>query len=383
MDNSTFVSHKDILDISEHEDKEGAISLYLHSPANEREEDFATHFDGLCDNIQEAADKYMRGSKHLKALTQEIRRKRDVLFGNFVENKAQTFCLFISGDFDKLAEIPIKMKERVVVGSEFCTLPLLAVLEQFERFALLVFGREKARLYGYYLGKILERDTVFHDYAVPELFAPKHPGKCLATETVDHRIDNVYHRHLREVCRILLGSFKKFGFDKLILASDQPEIDSIKRHLHSQLLPRIVGEFVADPDDPVPVVKEKADAAVTEYRGKKEKTRITELLECHAQKKAVLGVESTLDALMSGGARVLVLSDDFHDAGYVCPEHHFATTTLSKNGHCPICSRELEEQPVLEDYIIEHAFAQRLEVFHILCQKDMLANYRIGALLRF
>ena len=381
--NNTFISYQDILDISRHKDEKGAISLYLYSSIDETERDFAMHFDSLSDQIKKEAQKYSPKSKYLKTLIQQIQKKRESLLDHFVENKAQTFCLFVSEDFDKLTKIPIRVKERVVVDSEFYTFPLLALLEQFERFAILVFGRQKARLYSYYLSQMRERETVFHNYVIPKFNASTSSWRCLREKTVNHKIDDTYHRHLKEICRILFDNFRKFGFDKLLLASHQSEINSIKRHLHSYLIPRLVGEFTADADDPLQTIKEKADVAIAEYRENKEKAKVTELLNSHAHNKAVLGVEPVLDVLMAGNVRLLILTDDFHAEGYVCPEGHFSIITLPENGKCSFCGQELVKQPFLEDHIIEEAFAQRAEVFHILRQKDMLADYKIGAFLRF
>ena len=381
--NDTFISYKDILDISKHKDEKGAISLYMYSSVDETERDFAIHFDSLCDQMKKEAEKYMPKSKHLKTLIQQVQTMWESLLDNFVENEAQTFCLFVSKDFVKLAEIPIRVKERVVIDSAFYTMPLLALLEQFERFAILVFGRQKARLYSYYLGKILERDTVFHDYVIPKFNASTSSWRCLREQTVNHKIDGTYHRHLKEVSRILFENFKKYSFDKLLLASHQPEINSIKRHLHSYLIPRLIGEFTADVDDLITTIEAKADIKIAEYRENKEKTKITELLNSHAHNKAVLGLESIIDALMAGNVRQLILTSDFHAEGYVCPEGHFSVNILPENKKCSLCDKEFLKQPFLEDRIIEEALAQSVEVFHILRQKDLMADYGIGALLRF
>lgn len=381
--NNTFISYKDILDISKHKDEEGVISFYIYSSIDETERDFAIHFDSLCDQMAEEAEKFTPKSKHLKTLFNLVKNEWESLSDNFIENKAQTFCLFVSKDFNKLAEMPIRVKEKIVVDSEFYTMPLLSLLEQFERFAILVFGRQKARLYSYYLGKILERETVFHDYVIPKFNASTSSWRCLSERTVNHKIEGTYHRHLKEVSRILFENFKKYSFDKLLLASHQPEINSIKRHLHSYLTPRLIGEFTADADDLITTIEEKANIKIAEYRENKEKIKITELLNSHAHNKAVLGVESTMDALMAGNVRQLILTGDFHAEGYVCPEGHFSANDLPENIKCSLCGKELLKQPFLEDSIIEEALAQKAEVFHILRRKDMLADYGIGALLRF
>jgi peptide subunit release factor 1 (eRF1) len=379
----TFITYQDIQDISKHKSEKGAVSLYICSSVDETEKEFATHLNNLNDQLKKEVEKFDPKSQYLKILTEEVQKKRGILLDCFVKNKAQTFCLFISEGFDKIAEIPLRVKERIVVNHEFYTLPLLAILEQFERYAILVFGRQKARLYSYYLDLMRERETVFHDYVIPKFNASTGSWKCLREKNINHKIEDSYHRHLKEVSRILFDNFKKFGFDKLLLASHQSEVNSIKQHLHSYLVSRIIGEFTADTNDSLQRIKENADVVITEYRKNKEKTKVAELLNNHAHNKAVLGVEPTLDTLMAGKVRQLFLTDDFHSEGYACSEGHFLTIKLPENGKCVFCSKDLVKHPFLEDQIIEEAFAQRAEIFHILRQKDMLADYKIGAILRF
>jgi len=384
--NDTFIGHQDIVDIAKHKNPKGAISLYIYSSVDETERDFASHFNSLNDMARREAEEFKPNNKNLKQLAVSIEKKRRALLDCFMENKAQTFCLFLSNDFDKFFEMPVRVKERAVVNSEFYTMPLLALLEQFERFAILVFGHQKARLFNYYLGNLQEDTSIFHNYvyAVPEFDSSASSRRAVSEKNVHHKIDDKYRRHLKEISGILFDNFRKFGFDKLLLASHQSEINSIKRHLHSYLIPRLAGEFTADVDDSLQTIKEKADTIIAEHRKNKEKTKAIELLNNHAHNRAVLGVESVLESLISGNVRELVLTDDFHAEGFICPEGHFATVTLPENRRsCVFCGKDLVVQPFLEDQIIEKAFAEKVEIFHIFHQKDLLAGYEIGALLRF
>lgn len=378
-----FLSFQDIKDICRHRNDRGTISFYIYSSANETEREFRIRLNSLSDMIKTEAEKVGIKKRDLKALLRSLENIQQTLRDSFVKNKAQTCCVFLSKDFFKLAEIPVKIKDRAVVDEQFYTLPLITMLGQFERFAVLVFGRRSARLFNYYLGKLHEEESVLHDYVLPKFNASTGSWKCLREKIINHKIENSFHRHLKELSRIVFENFRHLGFDRLILASHKAKIDSIKRHLHSYVYTRLVGEFIADVDDDIEMIKEKASKIVAVYRQNKEKTKISELFDSTAHSSAVIGVKAVLKALMTGNVRELICTEDFHTNGYICPEKHFITVAPTEGLKCLHCGRVLRRRVFLEDEIIEEAFAQRAEIFHLFYEKDKLDRHKIAAFMRF
>ncbi len=378
-----LITYHDIADIAKYRSDKGAITFYIYSSINETGDEFKGRFNSLVHSMKKAAERFENNSKDLSMMTHAIDNNRDKIIDRFVGNKAQTFCVFLARDFYKFVELPIRVKERTVVDYEFYTLPLLTLLEQFERYAILVFNRRKACLYHYYLTEMREEETVFHDYLLPKFNVSTDSRKSTKEKKVNHMVEESFHRHLKEVSGILFDNFKNLGFDKLILGSHQDEINSIKGHLHSYLVSRLVGEFTADVEDTIKIIKEKTNQVISEYRRNKEEKKVANLLSSNAHKKAVLGTEAVLDAIMAGNVRGLVLANDFHAEGYTCPEGHFATMTPTQNKKCIFCDKLLQKHLFLEDEIIEDVFHQRAEVFHLFNQKAKLNNYKIGVFLRF
>jgi len=378
-----FLNHQDIKDICQYRNSKGAISLYVYSSTNETEREFRIRLNSLSDVIKTEAEKAGIKKRDLKALLRDIENIQRTLRDRFVENKALTYCVFLSDEFFKFVEIPVRVKDRALVDEQFYTLPLVTMLGQLERFAVLVFGRRSARLFNYYLGKLHEEESVLHDYVLPKFNASTGSWKCLREKIINHKIENSFHRHLKEVSRIVFENFRHLGFDRLILASHKAEIDSIKRHLHSYVYTRLAGEFIADVDDDIEMIKEKASKKVAVYRQNKEKTKISELFDSTAHSSAVIGVKAVLKALMTGNVRELICTDDLHTNGYICPEKHFITVTSTEGLKCVHCGRVLRKRTFLEDEIIEEAFAQRAEIFHLFYEKDKLEGHKIAAFLRF
>ena len=378
-----LLTYQNIKEISRYGDEKGAISLYIYSPAHETKAEFAIRLNNVADVIKAGADNVITKRKDIKVLLHNFVDVQRTLRNGFVKNKAQTYCAFVSADFFKFTTIPVKLRDRAVVDEHFYTLPLVTVLEQFDRFAVLVFDRRRARLFSYYLGQLQQEELIFHDYVLPKLNASTRSWKCLSEKTINHRIQDSFHRHLKDVGRIVFDCFEPLGFDKLLLASHRTEIDAIKKHLHSYLDTRLAGEFNANVNDDIEIIEEKAAKVVAAYRREREKTKISELFDGNAHSKVVFGVGAVLKALGAGNVRGLICADDFHTSGYVCPERHFFTVSPTAGLKCIHCGRVLRRRAFLEDEIIDEAFAQRAKIFHIFYEKHRLQKHGVAAFLRF
>ena len=378
-----LLTYQDIEEISRYENEKGAISLYFYAPAYETRTEFTIHLNNVGDVIKAEAGKIVTKRKNIKVFLRNFIDVQRALRDLFVKNKAQTYCAFVSGDFFRFATIPVRLRDRVVVDEQFYTLPLVTVLEQFERFAVLVFDRRGARLFSYYLGQLKQEGSVFHDYVLPKLNASAHSWKCLSEKTINHKIQDSFHRHLKEVSKIVFEYFKHLGFDKLLLASRRTEIDTIKKHLHSYLYTRLAGGFRANVNDDIEIIEEKTEKVVAAYRREREKNKISELFDGITQNTTALGTNSVLEALSAGSVRELICADDFHISGYVCPERHFFTVSPTAGLKCIHCGRVLRRRAFLEDEIIDEAFVQRAKIFHIFYEKHSLKKHGIAAFLRF
>ena len=133
-----LLSYQDIEEICRYGNEKGAISLYLYSPACETRVEFAIRLNSVGDVIKAGVEKDITKRKDIKVLLHNFVDVQRVLRKSFVKNKAQTYCAFVSGDFFRFTTIPVRLRGRAVVDKQFYTLPLVTVLHQFDRFAVLV-----------------------------------------------------------------------------------------------------------------------------------------------------------------------------------------------------------------------------------------------------
>ena len=255
-----------------------------------------------------------------------------------------------------------------MVDDKFYILPLLSLLGQFERYAVLLFDRRNARLFNCYMGELKEEKSVFCNYEAPRFNKDINEGS--------------FRVHLKTISKRTAENFKNFGFDKLILAGHKPEIESIKSYLPNNMHMVLTGEIQADIDDDINIIKEKVSKVVVECRRNKEKTKISELFNEDVHQEVIFGADVVLKALRTNNVNKLILADNFHTEGYSCPKGHFLTVTPTKGTKCDICGRVLRRRAFLEDEIIGKAIAQRVKILHLFYEKSILDGYEIAAFLR-
>ncbi len=367
-----FIGYKEITDIIQHRNADGAVSIYIYSNFNERAQDFLTRLNSFIDTIKKEAE--ISNKRDLKKAIGELESKKEEIIAGVTHDKSKTISIFASPNFFKIIKVPFKLKERAVLNKCFYTAPLVSMLNQFERYAVLVFDRRRARLFSYYLGVLHEEESVFHEYVLPNFNS--------LIRGVSNKIIDTFHKHLKEVSDIVFNNFKHHGFDKLILGSHQNELGAIKQYLHSYLLERIKCEFVASVDDPNKLIQDQICIALSLSRKIEENNKINELIN-NIGKKAVIGLSEVNEALMNGNIKELVVSDDFHVSGYTCPDRHYITLAGSEGKKCDYCGKVLEKEQYLEDEITDEAFLQGSEVFSIKEEKEKFSKYKIGAFLRF
>lgn len=376
-----FVTQQDIEAITSYRNKKGAISLYIYSAPQERAADFETRLNSLSNIVKREAAK--ANGHEWAALYKKFKALQEELQNNFLLKKGSTHCLFLGCDFFKYVEIPARLKETITILDQFYTVPLLSLLSQFERYAVLVFSRNKARLFSYFLEKMQEETSIVHDYVLPNFNPSAGAWKALKEKTIANKIENTFHRHLKEISQWLFKNFSFYRFDKVILASHQEELQLIEDYLHPYIAKKIVAEFVADVNESEEVIAKKLKKALDRYRKQKEIEKINRLLNLFSHKKAVLGLNLVIDAFMRGNVREVVLNNDFHSQGYICPQKHFMVAGKGRKGKCIYCGTLLRPEPFLEEEIVEEAYVQKAGIFNIVQAKEQFKKYKIGAVLRF
>jgi len=374
-----YIKKSDLDFLAEYKGK-GAVTIYIPLLPEKSDSDFVSRLTSLTDEASKKLNAHEE--REIRLLSGKLSNVKENLLSGFVNNRARTLCVFLSPELLEFIEIPVRIKQQFVINKDFYITPLLKTIEQFNRYAVLVFDGQEAKLYNYFLNEIEEDDFIFHDYVLPDFNTTSGSWKGLKEKTLLNKMDTFYKRHIREVADRLFRHYKSHRFDRLIIASHKEELSSMKEHLHPYLHENLAGEFIAGVEENIYEIKEKTAGVVADYRRSKEEKNVNSLLESIPH-KAVLGVREVIDALMYGNAGGVIMYDNFTIEGFKCVNEDFLSVNKPDKKECPYCRNKTVKTLYLEDEIAEFAYARGISVIHLFNRFERFNNYKIGAFLRF
>ncbi len=364
------------------------ISLYLNvTPPR----DFAAELNSMLHNAR----------RHVENRFDKIQFKKvDKLFEKIEHHLREsagrperTRMVVVFADADGLWQqylLPVSLPSQIVVEPDIYIRPLTVLLDEFDRYCVLIADSRKARIFSLYLGDLEEKPDVFIEDNVPDrvranrsrIRATGNIQGGLGDENIRRHIENHIHQHLKNAAEQTFRFFKQKKFNRIIIGAPEDKIlGQLKDHLHSYLKKRLAGIFHASPDDSDDHLAKKALEIAQDYERRHEQEVIGELFEKSGpQGMGVLGTDPVIDALQLGQVHTLIIDNEFKREGYKCLNDAMLSTYEDT---CPLCGSRMEKTGDLADEMVEAALFQDAEIEHVFAEHEDFQNYRVGALLRF
>ena len=309
----------------------------------------------------------------------DIAKIEELVKGGVDRSRTRGLAIFSStaNDFWQVIELPVPVRNQVVVNHSPAVRQLEVVVDEFERFGLLLADSQRARVLVYELGELVESDEVFD--ALPRDEDHDDAGSR-PKDLQAHRAD-VVHTHLRHAADAAFKVFKDRGFERLILAAP----DEIAGELESLLHPYLKERVEARCSISVGASDDEIRAAALEVEAEVERRKEAELVErlrdeVGAGRRGAAGLDDVLRALVERRVETLLVSSGYATEGWRCG----GCAYIGRVGRtCPVCSTEMDRVDDVIEEAIEEALAQSCEVEICEGNADLDVLGRIGALLRY
>jgi peptide chain release factor subunit 1 len=252
---------------------------------------------------------------------------------------------------------------------------LESVVSNNRRFGLLLVDRQRARMFVFELGELLDRSEVFDQL-------PRHEddrGDWDKDHVRDHSADVAQH-HFKRAAEVAFEVYKAQPFDHLVIGGPDEVVIAFERHLHSYLKDRLAARInlpVASSDS---AIREAALAVEQQVERAHEAALVERLREAVGGGSAVAGLVDTLRALVERRVDTLLVSDGFEAPGWRC---HGCGHVATLGRRCPLCSTDMHEIDDVVEEAIEAALNQSCHVEVCVGNADLDVLGRVGALLRF
>ncbi|MEW6587526.1 MAG: Vms1/Ankzf1 family peptidyl-tRNA hydrolase, partial [Nitrospirota bacterium] len=276
--------------------------------------------------------------------------------------------------------LSVPMKNEVIVDSTPYIKPLLDVLDNYQRYAVLLVGRDAARLFLVHLGEIEEYAEVRSDDV---------PGRhkkggwfALSEKSYERHIDYHVNMHLKDVVKQLDSFLSGEYVGRILIGGSEEAVWKVKAMLPQPVLDKLIGAFQAEMFANAKDILDKAEPILRAFEEKKETEEIEDLLaKALKNENAVIGIDNVLHALQEGRLMKLVMLKDFKSPGLSCTQCGYLNT--HDIAFCPYCKGGMQTVNYIVDLIAQKAVEQGALVEVVSSSKRLEEAGSIGAFLRF
>ncbi|HSP04371.1 MAG TPA: hypothetical protein VLR27_12755 [Acidimicrobiales bacterium] len=338
--------------------------------------------------------RYVRPADYERALDEMVRRMRrrpevdEAVQGDlerivarigegFDRTTTRGVALFASDAHDLFVvhELPVAVRNELVVNPTPAVGQLELVLQQSEKVAVLAADKQHARVLVYQLGELVEKvertDDIGRDYDT----TGEHDRGG-----VDQHRDEMTHQHLRHAAELAWSVYQSTGFDHLVLAAAEGVASELEADLHPYLAERLRARLDVPPSAPEPELRRAALAAERAIEMAREAALVEELRAAvNGDGRGVAGIGPVVDALAERRVDRLLVSDGYAVEGWRCD----SCDRLATVGRTCTCGAEMAEVPDLVEEAVEAALAQSCRVVVCDGNADLDVLGRVGALLRY
>jgi peptide subunit release factor 1 (eRF1) len=279
-------------------------------------------------------------------------------------------------DLWEVIELPVPVRSRVVINHSPALGQLESVVQEHEPIGVLLADRQRARLFAFELGQLVERTEL-----IDELPRDYDARGMRERGTPEHHMEELAHQHLRNAARAAFDLWQARGFHHLAIGAPDAIASELEAALHPYLRERLCGRVHLAVGASHAEVREAAQALEAAVERDREAALVARLKEAAATgRRGVAGLGPTLAALNEHRVERLIVSKGFAQDGWRCPE----TGALAVVGPTsPSTGRAMERVTDVVEDAIEEALNQGLGVSICVGNADLDVLGRIGALLRY
>lgn len=328
-------------------------------------------------SLDELVRKVRRRPEVDDAVERDIGRVVDRVAEGFDRSATRGIAVFSCEALDLFVvhELPVPVRNELLVNPAPAIGQLEAVLQQSEKLAVLAADKQRARIFVYCLGELVERtertDDLGRDYDTV--------GEHDRGGVDDHR-DELAHQHLRNALDLLWSVYQSEGFDHLVIAAADGVASELEKGLHPYLAERLHGRLDLPAGASEPEIRRAALEAERGIEAEREAALVEELRAAvQSGGRGVAGLEPVLEALADRRADRLLVSDGYAVEGWRCHE----CERLATVGRQCRCGAEMVHVADLVEEAVDAALAQSCRVDVCTGNVDLDVLGRIGAVLRY
>jgi len=297
----------------------------------------------------------------------------------FGRSGAKGLAMFSCSDAGlwEVFELPVNVTNQLVVHGGPHVHQLEEIVDEYQRFGVLLCDRQRARMFVYEMGELVEHTEVVDTIA---RHSDDDRGDRFKTR-LDHQMAEQTQQHLRHAASLAFEVFQRHGFEHLIVGGPAEVRGELEHALHPYLRDRLADHVTIAVNSPVDQIRRAAHEIEEHIERRSEAAIVARLREAAgAHNRGVVALGPTLDALNARRVEILVVSSGYEAEGWRCPGCQ-AVAIIGRS--CATCGAEMQHVTDVVEEAVAEALLQHCRVEVCVGNADLDVAGRIGALLRY
>jgi len=260
--------------------------------------------------------------------------------------------------------------------------PVLEALDEYERYAVVLTDKKKARIFTSYLGELVEHTDLIS--ATGTRTQTTGTDQWWSQKRFQRHHDQEVALHAKRVVDALHDLSLRVPFDRLIVGGPQEAATQVAKLLPRRLHGKLVKTVAMPVTAPAGEVQERVAEVQEEMERQQELEMVEGLLsELHESGKAVSGVEAVVGAVNEGRLWKLFYVSGLSLSGREC--RNCRALTVGDEGSCRYCDGSLEAVEHFVDRLNRSVLETggRVEVVDGPAAEKLARVGSIAALLRY
>ena len=352
------------------------VSLYLNvNPMTNTKNNYVIHVKNMLKQSLERLDKTA-----LKRLGSDIEKIETYILANKrIFKKGLVILSSQEKDFWREFHLSVPIKNEVIIDKTPYIKTLLDILDNYQRYVILLVYKESARLFIIHLGEI-EEYTEVHSEDVPGRHK-KGGWFALSEKSYKRHIDYHVSLHLKDVLKQIDSFLSREDVGRLIIGGSEEAVTKVKAMFPQAVADKVIGTFQAEMFAGSKEILEKAAPVLKAFEKQKEAETLDDLLtKAMKNENAVIGIENVLNALQEGRIMKLIFLKDYKYSGLKC--NNCGYLTVQHISTCPYCKAKIQKVNYIVELVAQKAVEQGAFV-EVTDNKKLRESGSIGAFLRF
>jgi peptide chain release factor subunit 1 len=369
-----MITFNEIKELSSLSNNHLIISLYLnvHRVTNPKN-DYIIHFKNMVKEEYTKIDK--------KKIEKDIKTIESYLRDSKPEFK-KGLALITSSSIGLWREyhLALPVKNELIISNSPYLKPLVFLLNNYQRCAVLLVDRELARFFIFHVGEITEHS---------EIFTPDIPGQhkkggwfSLQQKKFERHIEYHVSLHMKDVIRQLDEFISQESIKRILIGGPEDAVVKIQEMLPRRMLSKDITTFHVNMKIAEREVLDKTMKMLVKIEQEKEEEVVEQLITGTLKRQAaVIGIEDVLLNLQEGRVMELVFLEDLTLGGYSCKNCGYLT--IHEIANCPYCAGQFEKIGYIVDFAVQKAVELGARIEVIKKNERFKKIGGIGAFLRF